>query len=526
MHPANSQTPFAASRSSGRIHTSVVSLVGSRVPSLFLACIIYLGADAAAAPTESAPDRPNFIQILADDQGWGDLGSFGHPFIQTPHIDQLAAEGIQFTHAYSGGAVCSPSRASVLTGRTPFRTGVYRWIPSNHFSHLPATETTLPQLLRQANYQTAHFGKWHLSHYEEERIGDSPQFGNFALGGELVGQPSMDDYGYDYWFASGNVARPDHKNPVNFFLNGEAMGEMEGFSAQIVAAQFVKWMQETREAGEPFFVTIWFHEPHGPINSDPRFVERYSELDDPSLRQYYANVTQIDEAVATIVAALKEAGAYDDTLIWYTSDNGPEGRHAFGTFNLSDNPYDGSRYRGSTGGLRGRKRETHEGGIRVPAVISWPNGLAAAGVQPGTLSAEPMIGSDIFPTLLDAAGVAVPEGLTLDSTSILPLLQGEAFQRDKPLYWRNTYRWSGDYTFEAAIREGDWKLLSDAWRTEFELYNIARDPRETTELSAHYPEIFERMKASFIAYDKDVLAEAPTWWERDSRMKNKVPTEP
>lgn len=477
-----------------------------------------------AKPTEAA--RPNFIQILTDDQGWGDLGSFGHPFIQTPHIDQLAAEGIKFTQAYSGGAVCSPSRAAIMTGQTPFRTGVYRWVPRDHFVHLPKEAITLPQLLRGAGYQTAHFGKWHLSYYEEERIGDSENFNNFALGGELVGQPSMDDYGYDYWFASGNVARPDHKNPLNFFLNGKPMGKMEGFSAQIVAAQFAKWMQEAREANEPFFVTIWFHEPHGPVNSDPRFIEHYRELDDPSLQQYYANVTQIDEAVATIVSALKEAGVYDETLIWYTSDNGPEGPHEFGKFNLSDNPYNGSRYRGSNGGLRGRKRETHEGGIRVPGIISWPSGLAAAGVQPGTLSAEPIIGNDIFPTLLNAAGVAIPETITLDSTSILPLLQGQPFQRGKPLYWRNSYRWGGDYTFEAAIREDDWKLVSDTDRTEFELYNIARDPRETTDLSAHYPEIFERMKATFIAYDKEVVAETPDWWKRDPRMEGKVPVEP
>ena len=438
----------------------------------------------------------------------------------------MAAEGIKFTEAYSGGAVCSPSRASVLTGRTPFRTGVYRWVPADHFVHLPEDEVTLPELLRDAGYLTAHFGKWHLSHYEEERIGRSYNYKNFAYGGELVGQPSMDDYGYDYWFASGNVARPDHENPLNFFLNGEAMGKMGGFSAQIVAAQFEKWLQEAREAGEPFFVTIWFQEPHGPVNSDPRFVERYSELDNPSLQQYYANATQIDEAVATIVAALKEAGVYDDTLIWYTSDNGPEGRHAFGNFNQEDNPYIGSRYRGSTGGLRGRKRETHEGGIRVPAIISWPQGFAAAGIKPGTLSAEPIIGNDIFPTLLELAGVPIPKEITLDSQSILPILQGEAFQREKPLYWRNSYRWSwvGDLTFEAAIREGDWKLVSDTLRTEFELYNIVRDPRETTDLSAHYPEIFERMKATFIAYDKDVLAEAPSWYERDPRMKDKVPT--
>lgn len=469
------------------------------------------------------PSKTNFIQILTDDQGWGDLGSYGHQFILTPHIDQLAAEGIKFTQCYSGGAVCSPSRASIITGRTPFRTGVYRWIPHNHFSHLPKKEITLPQLLRKEGYQTAHFGKWHLGHYSEERIGRSHNFENFAYGGELVGQPSMDEYGYDYWFATGNVARPDHRNPLNFFLNGKAVGEREGFSAQIVATEFVKWMQKRRKKDQPFFVTIWFHEPHGPVNSDPEFIKRYGELEDPSLQQYYANVTQIDEAIGTIVATLKEDGLYEDTIIWYTSDNGPEGPHEFGTFNQADDPYIGSRYRGSTGGLRGRKRETHEGGIRVPGIVSWPNGLKAAGVAPGTISSEPIIGSDVFPTMLEAAGAPIPEEITLDSTSILPLLQGQPFEREKPLYWRNSYQWRGDYLFEVAIRDGDWKLASNALRTEFQLYNIISDPRETTDLSGHYPAIFERMKEELIAYDKDVLSEGPNWWQKDPRMEGKIP---
>jgi arylsulfatase A len=460
----------------------------------------------------------NFVQILTDDQGWGDLGCFGHQFIKTPNIDQLAAEGMKFTHCYAADSVCSPSRASILTGRTPFRNGVYRWIPADHFCHLPKDEVTLPQLLRAGGYQTAHFGKWHLSHYSEKRIPDSFDYKDFALGGELVGQPSMNDYGYDYWFASGNVARSDHKNPQNFFRNGEAMGTMEGFSAQIVASEFVTWMKERRKEGEPFFVTVWLHEPHGPINSDPEYLARYEDLNDPSLRQYLANVTQVDEAVGRVVDTLKELGLFDDTMLWYTSDNGPEGPHEFGTFNTSDSPYDDSRYRGSTGGLRGRKRHTHDGGIRVPGVVSWPNGFKEAGVAPGTVCAEPMIGSDLFPTTLEAAGVSVPTDRPLDCTSVLPLLQNKPFSREKPLYWRNTF-----HTFQVALREGDWKILADSQRTVFELHNMANDPRETSDVSAQYPEIFERMKRELIAYDDEVLAEGPDWWKREDELARSVP---
>ena len=465
-------------------------------------------------------NRPNFVQILTDDQGWGDLGSFGHPFMKTPHIDKLAAEGIKFTHCYSADSVCSPSRAAILTGRTPFRNGVYRWVPASHFCHLPKREVTLPQLLRKNGYQTGHFGKWHLSHYSEKRIPGGYDYKDYGYGGEIVGQPSMNDYGYDYWFATGNVARPDHRNPLNFFLNGKPMGKMEGFSAQLVAAEFVKWLKAHRAGDKPFFVTIWFHEPHGPVNSDPQFVERYKKLNDPSMRQYLANVTQIDEAVGTIVASLKDAGAYEDTMIWYTSDNGPEGGHEFGTFNQTDSPYGGSRYRGSAGGLRGRKRHTHEGGIRVPGIVSWPNGLKNAGVMPGTISAEPIIGSDIFPTLLEVADIEAPKGIKLDSASILPLLQGKTFTRPRPLYWRNTF-----HVFQVALRDKEWKIVSNSKRTEFELYNLRLDPRETSDLSQHYPEIFEKMKKTLIEYDSEVIAEGPDWWRREKKLADSIPFE-
>jgi arylsulfatase A len=465
------------------------------------------------------PKPVNFIQILTDDQGWGDLGSFGHQFMQTPHIDTLAAEGIKFTHCYSADSVCSPSRASILTGRTPFRNGVYRWVPPGHFCHLPKNEVTLPQLLRKKGYQTSHFGKWHLSHYSENRIQGGYDYKDFGYGGEIVGQPSMDDYGYDYWFATGNVARPDHKDPKNFFLNGKAMGKMEGFSAQIVATEFVKWMDNHCKKDKPFFVTVWFHEPHGPVNSDPKFVDRYKKLNDPSMKQYLANVTQIDEGVGSIVKSLKEHGVYDDTMIWYTSDNGPEGRHEYGSFNKSDSPYGGSRYRGSTGGLRGRKRHTHEGGIRVPGIVSWPNGLKASGVKPGTISAEPVIGSDVFPTMLEAAGISVPSDRVLDSASILPVLQGKPFKRLRPLYWRNT-----QHKFQVAIRDGDWKIVATSMLTEYELYNLKLDPRETADLSKHYPEVFAKMKKQLVAYDQEVLKEGPNWWKREKRLANTIPT--
>ncbi|GAB5558979.1 MAG: sulfatase-like hydrolase/transferase [Synoicihabitans sp.] len=462
---------------------------------------------------------PNFLQILTDDQGWGDLASYGHVFLDTPHIDRLAEEGIKFTHCYSAAGTCSPSRAAILTGRTPFRTGVYRWVPAGHYSHLRASEITLPELLREHGYQTAHFGKWHLSNFTEERVDGARQFNRFGFGTDPE-QPSMAEYGYDYWLATGNVARPNHQNPLNFFLNGEALGRVEGFSAQIVAEHLITWLREHRAKGQPFFITLWFHEPHGPIETDPRFMARYEdEVLDSNYRQYLGNVTQIDEAVGAIVAALQKEGLYDETLIWFTSDNGPEGAHEFGDFNTGEDAGPGRhRYRGSTGGLRARKRHSHEGGIRVPGIISWPAEMERRGLLPGRLVAEPIIGSDVYPTVLELAGVVPPEDRILDGESIAPVLWGEPFERARPLYWRNVSREPS-----LALRDGDWKVVANYDRTGFELFNLVTDPRETTDQSAHEPERFARMKQALVDYDLEVLREGPDWWRTDPLIENTLP---
>ena len=461
--------------------------------------VIKLASLGILIPTFCAAEpRPNVIQILTDDQGWGDLASYGHAQIKTPHITKLAADGIRFTACYSGGATCSPSRATLLTGRTPYRNGVYRWLPLGSSIHLQKHEVTLPQLLRKGGYQTAHLGKWHLSYYSEKRTAEG--YSDFVFGRE--GEPTMNDYGYDYTFITGNVARPSHRNPLNFFLNGKPVGEIKGYSAQIVAKQFDHWLSQERQPAKPFFMTIWLHEPHGPIKSDPRWIARYEGLKDAdkNLKQYYANVTQIDEAVGSIIDSLKKAGIHENTMVWYTSDNGPEGRDATKV---------GTTYRGSTGGLRGRKRHTHEGGIRVPGIITWPAVLKDAGRVVDT----PVTGADFFPTVLEAAQQPLPDTITIDGQSLLPIVKEGPFERVKPLYWRNNHN-----EYRVALRDGDWKILATKGFEKFELYHIKDDPGETREMSKQRPEIFERMKEALLNYDKEVMEEA-RWWQQKAKTK-------
>lgn len=433
----------------------------------------------AAAPIlTSAADRPNLILFLADDLGYGDLGCFGHPLIKTPNLDAFARQGVRLTQCYAGSAVCSPSRSALLTGRTPHRNGVYTWIAERGEVHLRTSEITLPTLLRQSGYTTCHSGKWHLN-----GLFNDP------------GQPQPNDHGYDWWFATQNNAAPSHENPTNFVRNGTPAGPLTGYSAPLVVEEAVNWLKGKRDADKPFFLAVWTHEPHYPIKSDPKFKAQYPDLTDDVQIEHHANVTQMDHAFGQLMKALDEQKLTDNTFVFFTSDNGPEG--------------DGikSPGRGSSGGLRGRKRDLHEGGIRVPGLARWPGKIA-----PGTTCETPVIGSDVFPTMLGIAGLKPPGDRVIDGVDVLAALQGKAdrVDRPQPLYWRLHMAPNAQY----AMRVDDWKILADAKLTEFELYNLKTDPQETTDLKDRESERFAALRDQFLKHNAAVEAEGPDWWQR------------
>ncbi len=367
---------------------------------MILGLVFWPGITAQAQP----PDRPNIVIFLADDLGHGDLGCYGHPLIQTPNLDKFAAQGVRLTQCYAASAVCSPSRSAIVTGRTPHRNGVYTWIAAGSEVHLRPSELTAATLLRNNGYTTCHVGKWHLS-----GLFNSPQ------------QPQPGDHGYDWWMATQNNAAPSHKNPVNFVRNGQPVGPLEGFSSLLVVQEAVEWLKTQRDRSRPFLLCVWTHEPHLPIESDPAFQKPYEALDDPDLRQHQGNVTQLDQAFGNLMQALDAQGLTDSTFVYFTSDNGPEGNGETG------------RTRGSTGGLRGRKRSMYEGGIRVPGLARWPSHI-----KPGTTCDVPVIGSDLFPTALALAGVPVPDDRPLDGVDLTPVLTTGATQLERPrtLFWR------------------------------------------------------------------------------------------
>lgn len=434
-------------------------------------------------------ERPNFLLILLDDAGWTDLGCYGGR-IQTPRMDQLAAEGMRFTDCHSAAPNCSPSRAGLLTGRTPARSGIYSYLPKSHVMHLRSEEVTLAELLKKAGYHTGHFGKWHLSRLQSD-------------------QPSPADQGFDYSFGTDNNASPNHHNPVNFIRNGTPVGKQEGYSCQIVVAETVSWLDRIAIDRQPFFACVWFHEPHTPIASPPDLVKKYQELyPDLNRKQavYYANVDNADRAVGRLLTHLEESGLAENTVVFLTSDNGPLNHF-------------------SRVGLRGQKSNLWEGGHRVPGIFRWPGNI-----PPGTESDVPISGVDYLLTVCEIAGIQPPRDRALDGASILPLLAGkpETFQRPQALYWF-FYRVNPSL----ALRVDQWSLIAqsnDAQRPKthpliredmpqiktsfpatFQLFDLKNDLRQQQNLASAQPALLKELGEKLARKHQEVIREGYFW---------------
>lgn len=428
--------------------------------------------------------RPNVVMLLADDLGWQDIGCYGGP-VKTPALDQLATGGVRFTDFYSGCAVCSPSRATLLTGRQHIRAGVYSWIhDASQKSHLLEREITIAEVLRKAGYATAHVGKWHLGLPTNSRK-----------------KPTPDQHGFDHWFATWNNAQPSHRNPDNFIRNGTAVGLLKGYSCQLVVDEAITWLEKHRRKDAPFFLNVWFHEPHAPIAAPDNVVKEYGGLKDRAAI-YSGTIDNTDRAIARLLTKLKEVAPPENTIVIYASDNGS---------------YRDDR----TGGLRGRKGMNWEGGIRVPGIISWP-GKIKSGTQK-----EPAGLVDVLPTLCGLLALTPPE-VHLDGSNLAPLLLGKGqFKRHQPLYWH--LQKSRPIV---ALRDGDFNLVADpayelstnnmfkeAWipmikaggYTNFRLYNLRKDPGQKNDLSQSDPETLKRLQDHLKRINASVMADGADW---------------
>ncbi|MSR31695.1 MAG: N-acetylgalactosamine-6-sulfatase [Gemmataceae bacterium] len=420
--------------------------------------------------------QPNIVLFLADDLGWGDLACYGHPLMKTPNLDAFAKQGVRFTQSYSASAVCSPSRSAILTGRTPYRNGVFTWIPEKQEIHLRKTEMALPKLLREAGYTTCHVGKWHLnSHFNQPT------------------QPQPNDHGYDHWLATQNNAAPSHAFPTNFVRNGVLAGKADDYSAPFIVKEAASWLANKRDKNKPFFLAVWSHEPHYPIAAAEKFKALYPGLTDKVQLEHHGCVSQMDFAFGQLMKTLEDMKLAENTVVYFTSDNGPEG--------------DGvtTPGRGSTGGLRGRKRAVYEGGIRVPGLLRWPGKVEAGGV-----CHIPVIGSDLFTTLCQVGGAKIPSDRVIDGGNLLPAVKGEKVERQRPLYWRCDI---APGQMKIAMRIDDWKIVANEALNRFELYNLATDEKETTDLALQETKEFARMKESLLRLNREIESEGPNWWK-------------
>ena len=424
-----------------------------------------------AAADQSAQPRLNFLIILADDLGYGDLGCFGHKTIKSPNLDKLAAAGMKLTNCYASAPVCSPSRAGMLTGRMPYRCGIYDWIQPDSPMHLRKEEVTVAALLRSAGYATCHVGKWHCNGKF-----NSPE------------QPQPNDHGFDWWFSTRNNADPSHHNPVNFVRNGKEVSPLEGYSSTLIVDEAIGWLRR-RPSDRPFCLFVWFHSPHEPVATANEFVEMYPQATQPEEAVYWGNVTQMDYEAGRLLRALDDMQLRDNTFLFFTSDNGPEfrGNHPFG----------------SAGPLRGKKSYLYEGGIREPGIIRFPGKT-----HPGQVCDEPITNLDLLPTLCALAGVKVPGDRPIDGASLLPIFAGRPIDRAHPLYWQYDKAVGGP-TF--ALRDGDWKLLALPDLQTFELYNLKEDVAESNNLAAQQPQRVQAMAATLMRLYREIKAKGPTW---------------
>lgn len=437
--------------------------------------IMLMSVLAAAGAHAADPQPPNIVFIFADDWGWGDLSIHGSEDFQTPNIDRLAAQGTDFHQFSVNSPVCSPSRVAAMTGHFPERfridqhfATIKHHVNSNMPDWLDPTAPMLPRMLKEAGYVTGHFGKWHLTNI---MIKDAPL-------------PTS--YGFDEYGA--------------FNLPGENMPVVETADR---AVDFIR-----RHKGQPFFINVWMHETHTPHYPEPALLKEFENLGEAE-SVYAAVLAAGDRDVGKIMAALDDLELADNTILIFSSDNGPESPNTTRYMDdESTGPGLGRYYSvGGTGGLKGQKRSLYAGGVRVPFIVRWP-GVVAAGK---TDKQSVITAVDLLPTLAQIAGAVLPEGYVSDGESMLGALEGEPFERTQPIYWTWPPAAKGDDTDSPnwphlGYQAGGWKLLVNPALHKTELYRVSGDWFEASDLVVEYPDVTRRLMGELI----DLRSEFPT----------------
>ena len=454
---------------------------------------------------------PNVIIFLADDLGYGDLGCYGNKIIQTPNLDRFAREGVRLTDCHSGGTVCSPSRAALLTGRNPYRSGFF--YIHNRTTFLKDEEVTLAEVLRNKGYETAFWGKWHLSTLERTQYV----------------HPGPSEQGFDYWMgttlnAFDQLGGPS--GPKRFIKNGEPVGDVDGWYCDVIVDDARDWLENKRNRDKPFFMFVCSHEPHTPIDPPEEYSAKY---DNPRVEEtekssaygrvgrpkrdistykkdYYGTVNQLDDAFGRLMLTVDELGLRENALVLFTSDNGPETPV---TFEESRGQWEDpirDKCFGTPGVLRGMKRYPYEGGHRVPGIVRLP-GIIPAGIESDVL----FNGTDILPTICKLAGAEVPPDRNVDGIDAINAFLDRKLKRKVSAIWFFPHH--GDTWFrmpQMSMRRGNYTLVGwlpkraaemalDEWLAtsdpdRVELYDVVIDPAQSNDVTEQHPELVDSMK--------------------------------
>lgn len=463
-----------------------------------------LSAEVAFSLARADTDKPSFVIIMCDDLGWGDVGFNGATHIRTPYLDEMAANGLKLTRFYAQAPVCSPTRASVVTGRHHDRTGIY----TANQGHLRDEEYTLYEALKSKGYATGHFGKWHMgtltttveegnrggpggkenfsppwSHEVDTTFateaktptydamwkpvgGDAKSFTNASRQGWnfIPAKAQKESYGTHYWTGQDEMVDPK-------------ADELLGDDSKLIMDRALEFISENQE--NPFLAIVWFHAPHLPVVASEEDANSYEDGKNSDFQKNYNGcVTALDRAVGNLRTQLREQGIAENTVITFCSDNGPEGK-------------DGDP--GLQGQFRGRKRSLYEGGVRVPSLIEWP-----AKIEPGSTSGMATCTVDYFPTILEIVGVEMPDDRPLDGVSLMPLIHGKMKKRPVPLGFH--------HKGQAAWHDGMMKAYRKGGGGSWKLYDLSSDPGETTDLAAKNPERLQSMVEAWTRWKASVDA--------------------
>ena len=450
------------------------------------------------SPVAKPITRPNIVLILADDLGWADLGSYGADLHETPHLDRLARQGVRFTQAYAM-SVCSPTRSAILTGKHAARLNFTIWregsvgrdgeairsknrlIPPATIHNLGSDETTIAELLRDSGYLTFHVGKWHLGD-----AANSPESQGFDLnlGGTHWGAPATFFWPFRGAFGQSREFR---------YVPGLGIGKEGQYLTDRFTDEALQLIDEA--AGRPFFLNLWYHNPHTPIEGKPELTTKYQQRLKPGLNHqnpdYAAMIETLDENVGRLMAHLEKNGLAARTLFVFTSDNGGYVNQYKGRQVTSNAP------------LRSGKGSLYEGGVRVPLIASWP-GVAVR----GAVIDQPVISMDLFRTFAEAAGVKGETGV--DGLSLLPLLRNPQTRLERESLYFHYPHYYPTTSPVSAVREGDWKLLEYFEDLHIELYHLREDPGEKNDLAGSQPAQASRLRTRLHEWRRVVNAQLPS----------------